>query len=432
MPQSDKYSVMILGKGGSGKTSLIKRMKRETVGVEDEAIRTVGLNTSPVRIHGYDIMFYDTAGDKDVTDKWSLHFGKVQGFIFALDSTDRRECKDTSAQLEKFLEHPDVRDKPVLLVATKMDVDGALDEEVVSNVYDLDKMIEEYRNVRYSATELSFSDGKDDDNHANPNSQISVNHQDDFDIPYDGRPQKMPLALCPQMLNQRVSVVPAIESHATERNAHCEEEKKGKPDANDVFEKRNGNINTNVHHGETHNCTALEVNGRKKTSSYSLEFSHYTSDRGDNDNDSSNSMSFRVGTIWLMDEIEANKVEINKRIQRYMDTHGSKVSKSLKSLTKLQKQWEKEHVSTGTSRKVSKEMVSDTEGPDWQKIRKSVRASDSADKLTNFLQSNENRFCGQDSCSRPHKTSLMSGRLSGGEEVRSKRGIRFRESVGIN
>ena len=53
--------------------------------------------------------------------------------------------KFTIKQLGKFLEHPDVRDKPVLLVATKMDIDGALDEDVVSNVYDLDKMIEENR-----------------------------------------------------------------------------------------------------------------------------------------------------------------------------------------------------------------------------------------------------------------------------------------------
>ena len=51
----------------------------------------------------------------------------------------------TAIQLGKFLDHPDVRDKPVLLVATKMDIDGALDEDVVSNVYDLDTVIEEYR-----------------------------------------------------------------------------------------------------------------------------------------------------------------------------------------------------------------------------------------------------------------------------------------------
>ena len=44
-----------------------------------------------------------------------------------------------------MIAHPNVEDKPVLIVAAKMDRDGALDENVIFDVYDLDKILEEHR-----------------------------------------------------------------------------------------------------------------------------------------------------------------------------------------------------------------------------------------------------------------------------------------------
>ena len=48
-------------------------------------------------------------------------------------------------QLSEMLHHPEVEEKPVLIVGTKMDKDGALDEESLFNVYDLDTVLADNR-----------------------------------------------------------------------------------------------------------------------------------------------------------------------------------------------------------------------------------------------------------------------------------------------
>ena len=48
-------------------------------------------------------------------------------------------------QLLKTLEHKEVAEKPILIVGTKMDMDGALNEDSLFNVYDLDTILSENR-----------------------------------------------------------------------------------------------------------------------------------------------------------------------------------------------------------------------------------------------------------------------------------------------
>ena len=43
--------------------------------------------------------FYDTGGEGDFTDNWSVHFGEVEGFIFVIDGTDRWKCVKTGSEV---------------------------------------------------------------------------------------------------------------------------------------------------------------------------------------------------------------------------------------------------------------------------------------------------------------------------------------------
>lgn len=55
----------------------------------------------------------------------------MKGLIFVVDSTDRKRLSDARAELEKSLSSKKLRKKPLLVLANKQDVDGAMSIEEV-------------------------------------------------------------------------------------------------------------------------------------------------------------------------------------------------------------------------------------------------------------------------------------------------------------
>jgi len=137
-------------------------------------------------------------------------------------------------------------------------------------------------------------------------------------------------------------------------------------------------------------------------------------------------MSFKRGTLWLMEAIEKGKDGIDYRIVRYMKKNGSKVRKSTKGWVRLQKIWDKnlqisDGLKTGTESNVDQK-----ESEDRPK-RASVMASDSAEKMRDYLDGNVNRPTRLKSQMAELSNDTGTGRIGYGEIVRSKRGVSFRE-----
>lgn len=133
-------------------------------------------------------------------------------------------------------------------------------------------------------------------------------------------------------------------------------------------------------------------------------------------------MSFKRGTLWLMEAIEMDRKEIDRRISRYMKVNRSKVRKSLKGWTKKQKKWEKS-LQKSAARKLPRIVETDEEDTNSEQLnRASISASDSAEKMRYIMDQNINsRFRSDDI------RSKASHRIRIGETVTSKRGISFRD-----
>ena len=116
--------VLTLGLDNAGKTSLLAQ-------VLDEDARTVTptlgfMLRGLVLSDGTQLKVWDVGGRRDVREHWRVHYGKVKAIIFVIDAVDRHRLQENSIELRRLLDQPKLVGLPLLLLANKQDVAGAL------------------------------------------------------------------------------------------------------------------------------------------------------------------------------------------------------------------------------------------------------------------------------------------------------------------
>ncbi|KAI8145591.1 ADP-ribosylation factor family-domain-containing protein [Fennellomyces sp. T-0311] len=137
--RKEEYYVLIIGLDNAGKTTLLERIKSIFLGVAglapEKIAPTVGLNIGRVDIGSSRINFWDLGGQRDLQTIWERYYAECHGIVFVVDSTDSKrleECKDT---FEKMITNDQVEGVPVLMLANKQDIDGALRVEEIKEVF---------------------------------------------------------------------------------------------------------------------------------------------------------------------------------------------------------------------------------------------------------------------------------------------------------
>ncbi|KAL1928154.1 hypothetical protein VTP01DRAFT_3070 [Rhizomucor pusillus] len=139
LTQKEEYYVLIIGLDNAGKTTLLERIKTIFLGVAglppERIAPTVGLNIGRVDIRSSRITFWDLGGQRDLHSIWERYYPECHGIVFVVDATDEKrleECKDT---FEKMITNEEVEGVPVLMLANKQDVEGALRVEQIKEVF---------------------------------------------------------------------------------------------------------------------------------------------------------------------------------------------------------------------------------------------------------------------------------------------------------
>ncbi|KAI9492145.1 ADP-ribosylation factor family-domain-containing protein [Zychaea mexicana] len=137
--RKEEYYVLIIGLDNAGKTTLLERIKSTFLGVAglapEKIAPTVGLNIGRVDIKSSRINFWDLGGQRDLQSIWERYYTECHGIVFVVDSTDSKrleECKDT---FEKMITNEEVEGVPILMLANKQDVSGALRVEEIKEVF---------------------------------------------------------------------------------------------------------------------------------------------------------------------------------------------------------------------------------------------------------------------------------------------------------
>uniref|UniRef100_U3KJ79 ARF like GTPase 11 n=1 Tax=Ficedula albicollis TaxID=59894 RepID=U3KJ79_FICAL len=116
--------VIMLGLDFAGKSTLLYRLKSSQA---VETCPTVGFNVESLKTPcGVSFTLWDVGGQDSLRASWPNYLEDISTLIFVLDSTDTARLAEAMAALEEALGHPGMAGIPVLLLANKQDVPGAL------------------------------------------------------------------------------------------------------------------------------------------------------------------------------------------------------------------------------------------------------------------------------------------------------------------
>lgn len=128
----------MIGLDGAGKTTILYRFKlNETL----TTIPTVGFNVetlSPMK--GLTLTVWDMGGQDRMRPLWRMYLRGTDGVIFVVDSADRERIPEAREELMRVLDTQEMKHVPLVVIANKQDLRGALDTDQLSKWLGLNDM----------------------------------------------------------------------------------------------------------------------------------------------------------------------------------------------------------------------------------------------------------------------------------------------------
>mmetsp|Transcript_59103 Transcript_59103/g.128300 ORF Transcript_59103/g.128300 Transcript_59103/m.128300 type:complete len:197 (-) Transcript_59103:330-920(-) len=146
-----EFHILILGVDSAGKTTLLEQMKAVFLGKEPLApgkiAPTIGLNIGRMQIRRAKMIFWDLGGQSALRTIWEKYFAEAHGLIYVVDASESERFEESRAVLLDLLAHPDLADVPLLLLANKQDIEGAISPQEIESRFGLQKVNRQPRMV---------------------------------------------------------------------------------------------------------------------------------------------------------------------------------------------------------------------------------------------------------------------------------------------
>ena len=132
-------SVIVVGLDNSGKSTVLNYLKPEESKVHD-IVPTIGFNVEKFKVRSIEVTAFDMSGQGRYRDLWKAYYKDCNGIIFVIDSSDKLRMVVVKDELEDMLSCAELKGKrlPILFLANKMDLHGALSSVKVSSSLQLE------------------------------------------------------------------------------------------------------------------------------------------------------------------------------------------------------------------------------------------------------------------------------------------------------
>jgi len=137
-----KVTLLMVGLDNAGKTTTIADLKGDTT---DDITPTVGFQNSSFTLSRFNVTLFDLGGGAKIRDIWKNYYAEVYGIVFVVDASDINRLEESKEVLHRVKSHNQVSGKPLLILANKQDIDGALNEEDVANQLDLNSLVQKHK-----------------------------------------------------------------------------------------------------------------------------------------------------------------------------------------------------------------------------------------------------------------------------------------------
>ncbi|CAL8362849.1 unnamed protein product [Merluccius merluccius] len=128
--------VLMLGLDGAGKTTLLYNLK---YGERVVTVPTVGFNVEMLETKGRgpELTVWDVGGQRRMRPQWRHHYADTGVLVFVVDSGDVRRLAEAREELHQVLRCQSLRRIPLVVLANKQDLPGALSPAQLSLRLDL-------------------------------------------------------------------------------------------------------------------------------------------------------------------------------------------------------------------------------------------------------------------------------------------------------
>jgi len=115
--------ILMLGLDNSGKTTALRKLADEN---HQEITPTQGFNIKSVQSAGFKLNVWDIGGQKHIRPYWKNYYANTDALIYVVDSADKRRVDEAAEELTSLLAEDDLKGVPVLVLANKQDLLGAM------------------------------------------------------------------------------------------------------------------------------------------------------------------------------------------------------------------------------------------------------------------------------------------------------------------
>eukprot|EP00696_Hemimastix_kukwesjijk_P018363 gnl/Hemi2/7226_TR2456_c0_g1_i1.p1 gnl/Hemi2/7226_TR2456_c0_g1~~gnl/Hemi2/7226_TR2456_c0_g1_i1.p1 ORF type:complete len:205 (-),score=60.24 gnl/Hemi2/7226_TR2456_c0_g1_i1:182-736(-) len=119
-----KQGILMVGLDAAGKTTILYNLK---LGEVDHTVPTIGFNVEAIKYKNIEFTVWDVGGQKRIRKLWRHYFSNTDALIFVVDSSDTERIKEAGEELQGIMHDSLMQGKPVLVLANKQDLPGALD-----------------------------------------------------------------------------------------------------------------------------------------------------------------------------------------------------------------------------------------------------------------------------------------------------------------
>ncbi|CAH1257783.1 ARL10 [Branchiostoma lanceolatum] len=134
--KAEEKRIVVLGLDGVGKSSFLACIANQDC---RQAMKpTEGFNVMCIQTRQTSLNMWEIGGTENVRSYWANFLPNTEVLVFVVDSTDKARLPLAKEELHKVLAHPALKAVPLLVLANKQDVAGAMSVEQVSSALNLD------------------------------------------------------------------------------------------------------------------------------------------------------------------------------------------------------------------------------------------------------------------------------------------------------
>ncbi|NWR49515.1 ARL14 protein, partial [Regulus satrapa] len=137
-PSSAKRTnILMLGLDSAGKSTLLYKFRYKDVFV---TMPTIGFNVDMIEAgKDFTLTFWDVGGQKKMRELWSNFLEGTDGLLYVVDSSDKHRLEESRREFELILKNEFIKNVPVVVLANKQDLPGALNAEEITRRFRMKK-----------------------------------------------------------------------------------------------------------------------------------------------------------------------------------------------------------------------------------------------------------------------------------------------------